>query len=93
MAKQTRSTTGIPKIDAEVKVLENLPQCDTSPITTLRDDFPGCDITKNNSRAVTIHVVGAGWNLPLHATAIAAAGANMIAYDMNKDKIGRGQMG
>jgi hypothetical protein len=37
--------------------------------------------------------VGAGWNLASQATAIAAAGAKMIAYDLNKDKIGRGQVG
>ncbi|QKX55341.1 uncharacterized protein TRUGW13939_02433 [Talaromyces rugulosus] len=91
MSSPTRQTTGIPKIDAEVAEILKLTK--RTQEINLEDRFPDCDIRSENGQAVTVNIVGAGWHLASQAMAIAAAGAKSSAYDMNKDKIGLGQVG
>lgn len=56
-------------------------------------NFPGCNIKAPQSDASMVFVVGAGWYFPRAATALVAAGAKVVAYEMDENKIGRGQMG
>lgn len=95
MDKIIRSTR-IDKIDKQLEPI--LSSClqhkrDIIPSQKLEDSFPGCNIRDEKCQPLQVYVVGAGWEFPLYATALVAAGATVVAYEMNKEKIGRGQVG
>jgi hypothetical protein len=91
MERQFRST-GISKIDTAVREFLKKPMRDTTIVRKFNEDFPG-QVVKTNKR-LEVSVVGAGWLFPRCATALIAAGAaRIVAYEMNMEKLGMGQMG
>jgi hypothetical protein len=91
--KQTRRSTGIPSLDAEVEDIKKMPKQILQPTYEFPSSFPRCNIKKPQSDASTVFVVGAGWYFPRAVTALVPAGAKVVAYEMDENKVGRGQMG
>lgn len=91
MEQQIRST-GIEVIDARVKEIMQLPKRENILHAPFDKDFPGRTITRDVESEMI--AVGAGWEFPFYATAFVAAGATkIIAYEMNPEKFGVGQIG
>lgn len=91
MDQQIRST-GIEVIDARVKEIMQLPKRANILDAPFDEDFPGRTITRDVESEII--VVGAGWEFPLYATALVAAGARkIITYEMSPEKFGVGQIG
>ena len=84
-------STGIRKIDADVKKIMELPKRDHILNKPFDKNFPGKVIKRDVESDII--VVGAGWEFPFYATAFVAAGARIIAYEMTPEKLGAGQVG
>jgi hypothetical protein len=93
MPETKRRSTGIPKIDRQVAEFLKLPKREAIEIKRLDEDFPGCKIGEPKSEDSTVIVIGAGWEFPAAATALVAAGARVVAYELSPEKMGLGQIG
>ncbi|KAL3703720.1 hypothetical protein TMatcc_009409 [Talaromyces marneffei ATCC 18224] len=90
--KQQIPSTGIKVIDACVKEIMQLPKRENILHAPFYKNFPGRTITRDVESEII--VVGAGWEFPFYATVFVAAGATkIIAYEMNPEKFGVGQIG
>jgi hypothetical protein len=84
-------STGIRKIDDDVKEIMGLPKRDNILNKPFDKNFPGKVITRDVESVIIF--VGAGWEFVFYAIAFAAAGARIIAYEMTPEKLGAGQVG
>lgn len=91
--EEKQRSTGIPSLDAQVEAIKKMPKRILPRIRELPRDFPGCKIKAPPNDASTVFAVGAGWYFPAAATALVAAGAKIVAYEMDEKKLARGQMG
>lgn len=84
-------SSGIPAFDAAVKEIMKLPKRANHLVEPLETSLLG-RIIEGRIKSDLI-VVGAGWELAFRAAGFVAAGARIIAYEMNPAKFGRGQIG
>lgn len=70
-----------------------MPKQILQPTYEFPSNFPGRNIKAPQSDASTVFIVGTGWYFPRAVTALVAAGAKVVAYEMDEKKVGRGQIG